>query len=211
MGGVGARVPGCGVGGEGGVEPVPEGFEVGEEGGTGGFGEEAVGGGYEEGGGREAEVDEPVKRSVCRTSRYLFPRWGRGPGGCKEREDLRNGHDISEKRSRTHHGGNHASYMRWPTTKPPPCQWTRTGYSALGFDWRVLGVSTVTSRRCSWTILYVRSTRSKASKMPAGMFWCGEDDVARERRGGRHLGDGFVLKARQYVVRNFRFWRSKRV
>ena len=43
-------------GGEGSVEPVPEGFDVGEDVGCVGFWEEAVGGGDEEGGSREAEV-----------------------------------------------------------------------------------------------------------------------------------------------------------
>lgn len=52
---IGSRVEGGGEGGKGVVEPVPEGFKVGEDFRSVGFGEEAVGGGDKEGRGGEAE------------------------------------------------------------------------------------------------------------------------------------------------------------
>ncbi len=55
------RGPGGGEGWERVVEPAPEGLDVGEDVGRVGLGEEAVGGGDDEGRGGEAEVYEPVK------------------------------------------------------------------------------------------------------------------------------------------------------
>lgn len=91
----------------------------------------------------------------------------RAPGG--ERAGGRAG-EIS-----SYQGGSHPSYMRSPTTKPPPCQLTIVAYSALGSDCNILGIKMAASIGWSLTLLNVRSILSKSSSLL-------DVDVMLERR-----------------------------
>lgn len=66
---------------------------------------------------------------------------------------------------RIYQGGSHPSYMRSPTTKPPPCQLTIVAYEARGSDCNVFGIKIVASIGWSLTLLNVRSILSKSSSL----------------------------------------------